>query len=70
MWFRKQFRCPECGGSEGHLSRPKTFIEKYALPVVLLRPARCAACLRRSYCGSWIPLPKRDQVTGAHHVAA
>ena len=44
-----QFRCPECGGFQGFRSRPRTFIERYFLPLFLLRPVRCGDCFRRSY---------------------
>jgi hypothetical protein len=45
----KQFRCHNCGGSEGYVSRPRSWIEKYLLPVIGLQPARCGDCYERSW---------------------
>jgi hypothetical protein len=45
----KQFHCSDCGGLDGFRSRPRTFAEKYILPMLLLRPVRCADCFRRKY---------------------
>lgn len=41
MWFVNEFRCRDCGSSLGYRSRPKTFSEKYFLPLILLCPV-CA----------------------------
>ena len=45
----KHFHCSDCGGLDGFRSRPRTFTEKYILPILLLRPVRCADCFRRKY---------------------
>ena len=45
----KQFQCPDCGSLAGFRSHPRTFTEKYILPVIFLRPVRCADCFRRKY---------------------
>jgi hypothetical protein len=47
--FLKEFRCHNCGGSEGYASRPRDWIEKYLLPVIGLQPARCGDCYKRSW---------------------
>jgi len=47
--FSKRFQCPDCGATQGYRSRPRTFLEKYCLPVFLLRPVRCSNCFRRDY---------------------
>jgi len=59
--FSKQFQCHEryCAASEGYRSRPRTFFEKYFLPLFLLRPVRCANCFRRSYVYLWVHVPTR-----------
>jgi hypothetical protein len=50
--FFSEFCCHNCGGREGYVSRPRNFVEKYALPSLMLRPVRCGDCYRRS----WRPL--------------
>ncbi len=47
--FLSEFCCPDCGHTEAFYSRRRTFTEKYILPLMLLRPFRCAECFRRSY---------------------
>jgi predicted nucleic-acid-binding Zn-ribbon protein len=44
-----QFRCKRCGSDEGYRSRPRTFMEKHFLRLVLLQPVRCGHCFKRSY---------------------
>jgi hypothetical protein len=75
-WERyfKEFRCPDCGGTEGFCSRPRTFSEKYILPVFMLRPVRCGDCFRRLYRPVTVPVrerihsaPKAPQVQTASH---
>jgi len=43
------FRCTDCGGSEARRSRPRNSLERYILPVLLLRPVRCENCYRRTF---------------------
>jgi len=43
------YRCPDCGNNVGFRSRPRTFAERYLLPLLLLRPVRCGHCFRRDY---------------------
>ena len=45
----KVYRCRDCGREAGFRSRPRTFMECYILPLVLMQPIRCAACFRRDY---------------------
>lgn len=44
-----EFLCPDCGSSVAYYSRRRTLTEKYILPLVLLRPVRCADCFKRCY---------------------
>jgi hypothetical protein len=46
---RKAFQCTDCGSLKGYHSHLRNAIEKYILPVLGLRPVRCADCYRRSY---------------------
>ena len=46
--FFNRFVCHGCLSKRGRLSRPRTFIEKFLLPILLLRPVRCADCFHRS----------------------
>jgi uncharacterized protein with PIN domain len=43
------YRCRDCGRELGFRSRPRTVVERYILPVLLMQPVRCAACFRRDY---------------------
>jgi hypothetical protein len=45
--FRSMYRCLDCGGSEAYESKRRTFVEKYILPLFLLRQVRCANCFRK-----------------------
>jgi len=47
--MERKFKCQDCGGLAGFRSRPRTFTEKYLLPILFLRPVRCGNCFRRSY---------------------
>ncbi len=46
--FSNEYRCADCGSAEGYRSRPRTFLEKYILPLLLLQRVRCGKCFRRS----------------------
>lgn len=59
--FSSQFHCPDCGSSEAYRSRPRTFVEKYILPLVLLHPARCANCFRRSHASTFARTRERSE---------
>ena len=47
--FAKAYRCKNCGRAVGVRSRPRTFAERYILPLVLMQPVRCADCSFRDY---------------------
>jgi hypothetical protein len=66
----KSFQCSDCGSRDGYRSRPRTFAEKYILPVLCLRPVRCADCFRRSYQWVFVPVRERNESEVTHHVAA
>jgi hypothetical protein len=42
------FQCRDCGSFNGYRSRPQTFVEKFLLPLFLLRTVRCGDCFHRS----------------------
>jgi hypothetical protein len=55
------FECKDCGGFNGYRSRPKNFREKFLLPLLLLRPARCGDCFKRSYQSALVRVrPRRE----------
>jgi hypothetical protein len=43
------YRCRDCGSELGFRSRRRTVIERFLLPLFLLRPVRCGECFRRNY---------------------
>lgn len=47
--FAKPYRCRNCGRGVGVRSRPRTFVERYILPLALMQPVRCADCSFRDY---------------------
>ena len=51
----KVYRCRDCGRQQGFRSRPRTFMECYIFPLLLMQPVRCAACFRRDY---WLILTR------------
>jgi len=59
--FSKQFQCRYgyCKSSEGYRSRKRTILEKYFLPLFLLRPVRCANCFGRRYVPLWVHVPTK-----------
>jgi hypothetical protein len=61
FWFQKQleYRCFDCGNDTGFRSRPRTFSERYVLPVLLLQPVRCSDCFRRDYRLLFVPVKDR-----------
>lgn len=68
--FSRQFQCRGCGGLVGYRSRRRTFIEKYFLPLLLLRPVRCGDCFRRSYRPLFVLVRERGEAHVTHHAAA
>ena len=66
----KRFHCSDCGGLDGFRSRPRTFTEKYILPILLMRPVRCADCFRRKYQTIFINARERNDSEVTHKAAA
>jgi hypothetical protein len=64
-----EFHCPECGYQEGYRSRSRGFLEKYLLPVLLLRAVRCDRCYHRSYALCSVPVLERVGGASAHREA-
>lgn len=60
----QEFHCRGCGGDEAYRSRPRSFWEKYMLPILLLRTVRCERCYHRFYVLRTIPVPERAQSSG------
>jgi hypothetical protein len=54
-----EFHCRGCGSKEAYRSRPRGVVEKYLLPLLLLRAVRCERCYRRCYVFRTIPVPER-----------
>jgi hypothetical protein len=61
LWLQRylEFHCDDCGSEIGFRSRPRTFTERYLLPLFLLRPVRCAECFRRDYRPIFMPVRER-----------
>ena len=54
FWFR--YRCTECGSDDGFGSTPRTFIERYIVPFLLMHPVGCANCFRRDWRSIFTPV--------------
>jgi hypothetical protein len=65
-----QFQCRDCGSRVGYRSRRRSFVEKYLLPALLLRPVRCGACFRRSYRLIFVPVRERRESDVTNQAAA
>jgi hypothetical protein len=57
----KEFRCRKCGGSEGYVSRPRHWVEKFVLSSFGLQPARCGDCYERSWRRASVSLLPRKE---------
>jgi hypothetical protein len=68
--FSKNFRCNDCGSALGYRSRPRTFLERYVLPLFFMRPVRCGACFRRCYRLISTEVRDRSAADIGHHAAA
>jgi hypothetical protein len=68
------FRCGRCGSLLGYQSRPRGFLEKHLLRLLLLRTVRCGDCFHRSYRMYFVQVrePKQDPKNSEmeHHAAA
>jgi hypothetical protein len=59
--FPRLYECKDCGGFNGYRSRPKDLIERFLLPLLLLRPTRCGDCFKRSYQFAFVRVrPRRE----------
>jgi hypothetical protein len=69
--FVKPYRCRDCGKGVGFRSRPRTLMERYVLPLILMQPVRCAECSRRDYRLIFTPVSElshhRDESTDPIH---
>ena len=71
--FFREFRCSQCGSPDGFVSRPRNLFERYGLPLLAMRAARCGDCYRRSYLASRVPLlphPEQHKFVSADTVIA
>jgi hypothetical protein len=61
------FTCPDCGNAVAFYSRRRGFTEKFLLPLLLLRPYRCADCFNRSYRSVFLrarrPRSRKDEIS-------
>jgi hypothetical protein len=55
IYFFSRFVCHDCGGERGYASRPRTFREKFILPLL-----RCGDCYQRSWRPISVALMRRD----------
>ena len=59
--FFVRFECKECGSERGYASRPRGFSEKHILPVLMMRPVRCADCYQRCWRPVTVALMRRRE---------
>jgi hypothetical protein len=65
------YECADCGGSDAYRSRRRTVLEKFVLPLFLLKPVRCVNCFRRSSVSLFVHArPRERRAEVKHHVAA
>ncbi len=55
----KRFQCPDCGSSDAFRSRPRSALERYILPLLLVRTIRCGHCFRRGYATVFMQVRER-----------
>jgi hypothetical protein len=50
-WFQQftEFQCRDCGSGVAFRSRRRSLVERYIMPLLLLKPVRCGECFRREY---------------------
>lgn len=68
--FPRSYQCPDCGSVDAYRSRPKTLFERYLLPLLCLRPVRCANCFRRNFASTFVPVRERRDRSSAMTGAA
>jgi hypothetical protein len=66
----KMFQCSDCSSQDGYRSRPRTFTERYILPLMLLRPVRCSVCFRRTYESVFVQVRERNEPKVSSRAAA
>lgn len=66
----KQYQCPDCGGFEAYRSRRRNLLEKYILPFMMLQPARCMNCHRRTRVSIFKHLSERESKLSTRGQAA
>ena len=59
--FTALFQCRDCDSYHGYRSRPKTFAEKFLLPLVLRQTVRCGKCYRRSVQTIFVQVQERHE---------
>ena len=64
-WSRlfEEFHCRGCGGNEAYRSRPRSFFERYVLPLFFHQTVRCDRCYHRTYVLRTIPALERVPIT-------
>jgi hypothetical protein len=65
----EEFYCRGCGGQEAYRSRPRSFFEKYVLPLLLLQTVRCERCYHRSYVPRTITVLERPDSLRKHSLS-
>src|SRR5882724_6431472 len=63
--FDRLFECRSCGSFDGYASRPRTFAERYVLPLLFLRPVRCGRCFSRSLRSRWVSVHRQQPKSGS-----
>jgi hypothetical protein len=68
--FIQTFHCDDCGSEVGFRSRRRTFVERFILPLFLLKPVRCAECFRRDYRLVFVDVKDRlSEASGLRQIA-
>ncbi|HLW85483.1 MAG TPA: hypothetical protein VKR60_09740 [Candidatus Sulfotelmatobacter sp.] len=64
------FHCSDCGSDVGFRSRRRTLVERFILPMFLLKPVRCGECFRRDYRLVFTPVKNRlSEASGLQQMA-
>jgi len=62
--FFVEFRCRNCGGDVGYVSRPRNFFERRIVPLFLMKMVRCGDCYHRSFRPVNVKVrPRREPMT-------
>jgi hypothetical protein len=69
--FFKDFRCGNCGSDAGYASRPRSFFERFVVPIFFLKTVRCGDCYHRSLRPMHVYVrPRRENLNADHFRAA